>query len=242
MIGQKLRYSDGEIEFIGRIIHPEAAGEKPLAAVLVFHEAWGLTDHIVEMAAWLARRGMIAIACDMYGGGFVTDEMSVAGALIGGLRADPITMRRRACAALKAAQALPDVLPNAVTALGFCFGGTVALEMARDEAPLAGVVCVHGGLATTMPASAGAALPPILVCTGSIDPIVPLNQLSAFAEEMDAAGATWRALLLGGVKHSFTNPDSEAAGVPGAAYDRAADQETRETIWRFLTDVTAGVR
>ncbi len=227
-------YSDGETEFIGQLVRPAAAQPSPQPAVLVFHEAWGLTDHIVEIAEWLAAAGVTVLACDMYGGGFVTDEKAVAGQLIGDLRADPGLMRKRANAALDAVKLLPGVDIGRIAALGYCFGGTVALELARDGAALTATICVHGGLTTQRPAEPGAVGAPILGCTGSSDPIVPLTQLADFATEMDRACASWRALVLGGARHSFTNPRSEAAGVPGAAYNAAADVEARTAILDFF--------
>ena len=106
-----------------------------------------------------------------------------------------------------------------MAAIGYCFGGTMALELARAGTDLAGVVGFHSGLQTSAPAATGDVKAPVLVCIGAEDPIVPPDQRAAFEEEMRAAGVDWRMVLYGGAAHSFTNPNAARMAMPGIEYN-----------------------
>jgi dienelactone hydrolase len=118
----------------------------------------------------------------------------------------------------------PEVDPARVAAIGYCFGGTMALELARGGADLAVVVGFHSGLGTQRPAQAGAVKAEILVCIGADDPMVPLEQRAAFEQEMRGAEVSWRMNIYGGAVHSFTNPNADLAGIPGVAYEQLFDE------------------
>ena len=119
-----------------------------------------------------------------------------------------------------------------VAAIGYCFGGTLSLELARGGAALQAVVGFHSGLATDRPATAGSITAPVLVCIGADDPFIPADQRLAFEEEMRAAGADWRLNLYGGAVHSFTNPEADGSN-PALRYDRRADERS----WRAMLDL-----
>jgi Dienelactone hydrolase family len=121
-----------------------------------------------------------------------------------------------------------------LAAVGFCFGGLAVLTMAPAGADLAGVVSIHGSLGTPAPAQPGAVLARILVCHGARDPHVPLTQVTAFAEEMEQAGADWQMILYGGAMHGFTHSRPTPAAVPGVAYDAAADHRSFAAARAFL--------
>ena len=125
-----------------------------------------------------------------------------------------------------------EVDASRIAAIGYCFGGTMALELARSGAELAAVVGFHSGLGTGRPAQPGEVRASILVCIGADDPMVPAEQRSAFEAEMRAADVDWRMNLYGGAVHSFTNPNAELSGCPGVAYHQATDERS----WRAMLD------
>jgi dienelactone hydrolase len=230
MISQNLDYTaDGKAR-TGYIAYDDTRpGRRP--AVLVLHEGAGLGEHVRERARRLAGLGYVAFAPDLFGGPFESREQGIA--TITGMTADPSGLRRHADEALALLKARPEVDPTRIAAIGFCFGGWAALEIARGGAELACVVSFHGGLRAAKPASPGAIKCPILVCIGADDPHVPADQRDAFVAEMTAAGADWRLNLYGGAQHGFTDRSVDAAKWPGAAYHPLADARS----WRAMLDL-----
>ncbi len=123
-----------------------------------------------------------------------------------------------------------------MAAIGYCFGGTLSLELARSGAPLGAVVGFHSGLATTRPEDASAITGKVLVCIGADDPIIPPEQRADFEAEMRAAGVDWQMHLYGGAVHSFTNPAADGS-MPAIKYDAAADARS----WQAMLDLFAEV-
>ena len=190
--------------------------------VLVAHEGGGMTDHPKDRASMLAELGYIAFAMDTFGE--VPADMARAQEILRGLIADPDELRARATTALDVLKAQPNVDPTRLAAIGFCFGGTTVLELAKTGADVACVVGFHSGLTPARAATPGTVKAKVLVCMGAADPIIPAEQRAAFEAEMTAAGADWEMLVMGGVGHSFTNPGINALGLPGFAYDQTADR------------------
>ncbi len=155
------------------------------------------------------------------------------------LRDDPALLARRAQAGLSALAGCPEAAgPSA--AIGFCFGGLAALTLARSGADLAGAVSIHGSLATSRPAQPGAVTARILVCHGASDPHVPLADVTAFAEEMNQAGADWELVMYGRAQHGFTHRHAVAGApgtMPGVAYGRLADERSFAAARAFLAEV-----
>ncbi|HLQ38905.1 MAG TPA: dienelactone hydrolase family protein, partial [Planctomycetota bacterium] len=155
------------------------------------------------------------------------------------LRADLPELRARAAAALAVLAAHPHVDRARLAAIGFCFGGTAVLELARSGAALAGVVGFHAGLATSAPEDAKAIRGKVLVCLGADDPVVDAEQRRAFTAEMTTARVDWQLLLFGGVGHSFTNREIDAWQLPGFAYHKDADRRSWQAM-RALFDEVLG--
>ena len=199
----------------------DGSGGRPAPGVLVAHEGGGMTRHPQDRARMLAQAGYVAFAMDTFGEAITSREQAMA--TIVGLMGDLDTLRLRAKTALDVLKAQPNVDAGRTGAIGFCFGGTTVLELARSGAEVGAVVGFHCGLTTARPQDATAIRCPVLVLIGADDPIVPARQREAFEREMREAGADWRMTLLGGVGHSFTNPDVDAMGLPGFAYDARAD-------------------
>jgi dienelactone hydrolase len=230
MISQTLDYTaDGKAR-IGYLAYDDNGSDRR-PAVLVLHEGAGLGEHVRERARRLAGLGYVAFAPDLFGGPFESREQGIA--VITGMTADPSGLRRHTDEVLALLKARPEVDPARIAAIGFCFGGWAALEIARGGADLACAVSFHGGLRAAQPAAPGAIKCPILVCTGADDPHVPADQRATFAVEMTAAGADWRLNLHGGAQHGFTDASVDPAKWPGAAYHPLADARS----WRAMLDL-----
>jgi dienelactone hydrolase len=152
---------------------------------------------------------------------------------LGPWMADPTGIRAIATTALGVLTAQPETDADRLAAIGYCFGGTTALELGRSGAPLKAIVGFHSGLGTARPNDAAVIKAKVLVCIGVDDPIIPPEQRAGFEQEMKAGGVDWRMTLHGGVGHSFTNPDVGALGRPGFAYDAAADRRS----WAEMMDL-----
>jgi dienelactone hydrolase len=229
-----LAYRDADTPLTGMLYRDQAApGSRP--GILLVHGGAGLDDHARDQAVRYAALGYVVLACDMFGDGVAGDRERVIGCVTA-LRDDPALLAQRGQAGLAALAASPRTI-GPLAAVGFCFGGLAVLTMARAGADLAGVVSIHGSLATPAPAPAqpGAVRARILVCHGALDPHVPLIQVTAFAEEMNRAGADWQMILYGGAMHGFTHSRTAAsAAVPGVAYDPQADHRSFAATRAFL--------
>jgi dienelactone hydrolase len=216
-----------------------AAGKRP--GILVFPEAFGLGEHAKTSAERLAGLGYIALACDLHGGGQVIEDMEKITGILGPLRENPARIRARAQGGLKALLARPEVDPAHVAAIGYCFGGTMALELARGGADIAGAVGFHGGLATAAPQDAHQIKGKVLVCIGADDPGIDAEQRKKFEEEMRAGKVDWQMNIYGGVVHSFTNPAADRLGRPEfARYDAKADARSWAEMRAFFSEIFGG--
>lgn len=201
------------------------AGTEPRPGVLVFPEAFGLGEHARSRAEGLAKLGYVALACDIHGDGRQVADLGEALDLLKPLYADTGRMRARGRAALQALRQREEVAAPQTAAIGFCFGGTMSLELARSGADLKAVVGFHSGLSTTAPKSdAKAYRGRVLVCIGADDPFISPAERAAFETEMRGAGIDWQMHLYGGTVHSFTNPDADARDNPAMRYSEAADK------------------
>ena len=234
-----IEYQDGPLTMRGLLAYDDTqTGKRP--GILVVHEAWGLGEHAMERATMLAREGYVALAADMYGDRRLASDLPQAMELIGELRTDPGKLRQRAKSALAALKAQPNVDPSRLAAIGFCFGGTTVLELARCGAGVKGVVSFHGGLQTAAPAEPGAVTPKVLVCTGADDPMIPPDQVTAFEDEMRKAGADWQVIAYGNTVHSFTNPDAgKTVKLDGVAYNAQTDKRSWAAMRSFFDEIFA---
>jgi dienelactone hydrolase len=232
-----VQYEDGSLSCLGYLAYDDAqTGKRP--GVLVVHEAWGLGEHAMERARMLAALGYVAFAADLYGARRQFD-ISNARSAIGGFMANPATLRQRARAALASLASQPQVDPALLFAIGFCFGGSTVLELARDGTDLLGVVAFYAKLATQTPAATGSIKAGILVLTGADDPLVPADERSAFEKEMRDAKADWQLILYGKAQHSFTNPKADGA-MPGALYNADADRRSWLAMQNFFDEKLKG--
>jgi len=235
---EDIDYADGALRLRGFLAYDETiAGKRP--GVVVVHEAWGLGEHVIERAKMLAGLGYVAFAADMYGDRRQATSLPDAMQLIGDMRTDPAKLRARGAAAVAVLAALPQVDASRLAGIGFCFGGTSVLELARSGADLAGVVSFHGGLETAAPAAAGAVKARVLVCTGADDPMIPSAQVTGFEDEMRRAGADWQVIRYGGTVHSFTNPAADGSIIPGVLYNARTDRRSWTAMRAFFDEIFA---
>lgn len=224
MTGIEVAYSAEGVEFVGTVFAP--AGSGPAPGVLVAHESPGITEHTLAAARKLAELGFVALATDYQGGGQVVTDREEMMRRYAWFMADPGHIRARLEAALDALKAQPRVDPARLAAVGYCYGGTAVLELARGGADLRAVVGFHSGLGTARPQDAGAIKGKVLVQIGADDPVIPSDQRAAFEREMTAGGADWRMVTYGRTGHSFTNPEADGWGMPGFAYSADSDRRS----------------
>ena len=217
----------------------DGSNGKRVPGILVAHEGGGMTGHPKERAKMLAELGYVAFAMDTFGERPASMEQAMG--FVRGLMGDLPTLRKRALTALDIVKAQSNVDPKRMAGIGFCFGGTTVLELARSGADVAGVVGFHSGLATTAPQDAKNINAKVLVCLGVTDPIINAEQREAFAKEMEAGKVDWRMELYGGVGHSFTNREVDALKIPGFAYDEKTDKRSWRTMRDFFDEVLGPV-
>jgi dienelactone hydrolase len=226
-----VEYEYGGVKLKGLLAWDDAVkGKRP--GVLVVHEWWGLNSHAKERAEKLAGLGYVAFACDMYGDGQVTDHPKKASEMASAVRANLKAWQGRAKAGLEQLARDERVDPKRLGAIGFCFGGSTALQLAYTGADLAAVVTFHAALPEPTEAQAKAIKPAILVCHGADDPFIPEKAIKAFRAALDGAKVGYQFVSYKGAKHSFTVPGIDKVGVKGLQYDEKADTES----WRAMTD------
>lgn len=230
-----IEYRHGDTVLEGYLAYDDARkGARP--GVLVVHEWWGLNDYARNRAEQLAELGYIAFALDMYGKGVRLKTPEEAGSFAGRYKADRPLMRARAQAGLDVLKKHELTDPKRIAAIGYCFGGTTVLELARSGADLAGVVSFHGGLGTPAQEDARNIKGKVLVLHGAADPLVPPQEVAAFQDEMRKANVDWQMMFYGGAVHSFTNPQSGNDPSKGVAYNEKADKRSWEAMKVFFGD------
>jgi dienelactone hydrolase len=211
------------------------AGPRP--GVLVVHEWWGHDEHARNQARKLAEAGYVGLALDMYGNGKTAAHPEQAQAFMEEALKTPAVLAARFNAARDFLAQDSHVDPEQLAAIGFCFGGTVALNMARAGADLDAVATFHAALGTETPAQPNQLKAKILVLTGEADPMVPAEAVQAFREEMTAAGADFRIVSYPGAKHSFTNPSADSHGMEQLSYDPASAEASWKEMLSFFERV-----
>ncbi len=229
-------YNQGGVPLEGYLAYDDAArGKRP--GVLVIHEWDGLGSYVKKRAEQLAGLGYAAFAADIYGKGVRPSGMKECAAEAGKYKSNHALFLARIDAGLSELRKQSEVDPARIAAIGYCFGGTAVLELARSGANIAGAVSFHGGLSTSDPAAPGAVQCPILVLTGADDPNAPPESVAAFKNEMRKAGAEARVISYPGAVHGFTNPARGTDNSKGVAYNEKADKESWEAMKEFFTRI-----
>lgn len=214
------------------------SAERP--GVLVVHDWMGVSEHTRGIAEDLARMGYVAFAVDIYGKGVRPADMQGAAAEAGKFKADRALLRRRANLGLEQLKAQPGVDGRRVAAIGFCFGGTTVLELARSGAAFAGAVSFHGGLDSPKPEDGANIKAKLLILHGAEDPFVKPADLAAFQDELRRAGVDWQMISYGGAVHSFTQVRAGTDKSKGAAYHEPSARRSWQAMKDFFAEIFGG--
>lgn len=205
--------------------------------VLVVHDWMGIGEFSKQKAEQLAELGYVAFAADIYGVGNRPENSDEAAKISGEFKKNRKKLRARVQAALKVLQDQEMVQNDKIAAIGYCFGGTTVLELARSGANVGGVVSFHGGLDSLTPNDAKQIKGSVLVLHGADDPLVPAEEVAAFQKEMREAKVDWQMISYGNAVHSFTNPDAAKYGLEGAAYHALADKRSWKAMKVFFKEL-----
>jgi dienelactone hydrolase len=205
--------------------------------VLIVHEWTGINDHMKQRAEMLAKLGYVAFAADIYGKGIRPVAQPEAAKTAGIYKDDRPLLRARVRAGLVELKKQKFVDPQRIAAIGYCFGGTAVLELARDGADIQGVVTFHGGLSTPTPQDAKNIKAKVLALHGADDPFVKADEVAAFQDEMRKGGVDWQFISYGNAVHSFTNKEAGSDNSKGAAYNEKADRRSWEAMKAFFAEI-----
>jgi dienelactone hydrolase len=241
IITEEISYQQGDTVMKGLIAYDDALeGKRP--GILVVHEWWGHNAYARKRARMLAELGYTALAVDMYGDGKTADHPEDAGKFSKAVGSNLPLAKARFDAAVTTLQQQDTVEADKIAAIGYCFGGGILLNMARMGTDIDGVVSYHGSVATSSPAKKGDIKTRIRVFNGADDPFVKAEQIEAFKQEMDAAGADYKFVNYPGAMHSFTNPDADTFGkkfnLP-LAYNEDADKDSWQQTQVFFQEIFA---
>ena len=236
VVTETITYEHEGVELEGVLAYDEnATGKQP--GVLVIHEWWGLDDHPKERAKRLAEQGYVTFCLDMYGKGKLTGDPAQAKEWSSAFYGDPHGFgRKRLLAGFDVLKNHERVDASRLGAMGFCYGGTVALELAWSGVDVKGVVCFHGNLMNPPEADAKNVKADVLVCNGAADVWVPKEMLEGFDDALTKAGIEHRIENYEGAVHAFTNPGADARGIDNVAYDKAADEASWKSMTAFFAE------
>ncbi len=212
----------------------------PRAGIMLIHEWWGLNDYMKKRADKIAELGYIAFAIDMYGGGKLAGDSDEAGKLMNSVLADMESGAKVLQSAYQALIEQPQCNPDKTAAIGYCFGGAMALHMARIGMPLSAVVSFHGALGSFHTAEPGSIKPRVLVCHGEADSMVTMDDLAGFKQEMDAAQTNYQVNVYPDAKHGFTNKAADERGEKyglDIGYNALADNKSWDALETLFDEV-----
>jgi dienelactone hydrolase len=233
---QTIDYKQGDATLEGFLACDDSiSGKRP--GVLIVHQWQGITDYEKMRARMLAEMGYVAFCADIYGKDNRPRNPKEAGALAGKFKSDRKLLRARVNAGLDELKENELVDPDRIAAIGYCFGGTTVLELARSGAQLNGVVSFHGGLDSPTPADGKNIKCKVLVLAGADDPFQKPADLAAFEQEMRDSKVDWQIVFYGGAVHAFTEADADKLNLPGAKYNEKADKRSWQAMKDFFAEI-----
>jgi dienelactone hydrolase len=233
---ETITYKHGAQEFKGFLAYDSAAtGKRP--GILVVHEWWGLNDYARKRAEQLARLGYVAFACDMYGDGKTTEHPKEAGAMAGMVRKNAKEWEGRAQAGLQILRDHPKVDGAKLAAIGYCFGGSTALQLAFTGADIKAAVSFHGAMPGLDDTQAKQVKAKVLICHGAADSFIPDEAIHKVRSALEQANVDYQVVYYGGALHSFTVPDADQRGLKGIAYNAAADRRSWHDMIELFNEV-----
>ena len=237
IVSNTVGYLDGDVLLEAFFAFDDSlTGRRP--AVLINHTWAGRDDFVAEKAKKIAALGYVAFAVDMYGKGVLGTTADENAKLMQPFMDDRHSLAKRMQAALYAVKLLPWVDDSKVAAMGFCFGGLCALDLARTGASLKGVVSFHGLLGAPDNTQGNCIKAKVLVLHGHDDPMGPVEQVIAFEQEMTKAGVDWQLHTFGNTMHAFTNPVANNPDF-GTVFQPDADRRSWLLMENFLTEIFA---
>lgn len=236
--GEEVAYATDSLTMKGYIAYNENSGEKR-PGIIVIHEWWGHNDYVRERADMLAELGYTALAIDMYGEGKQANHPEDAGKFSSSVMENIEVAKKRFNKAMEVLKNHPTVDSDKIAAIGYCFGGSVALTMANTGADLDAVAAFHSGL--QLPVMPNEKLKAkVLVCNGADDPFITDESVVEFKSKMDAIGADYRYIAYEGVQHSFTSKAADSLGkkfnMPAVFYDKEADEKSWQALQQLLRE------
>jgi dienelactone hydrolase len=232
---ETVEYKQDDTTLEGFLAYDDSiSGKRP--GILVVHQWFGLTDYEKRRAAMLAQLGYVAFCADIYGKGIRPKEVSEASAQAGKYKSDRALLRARVNAGLDVLKKNELVDTKCVAAIGYCFGGTTVIELARSGADLNGVVSFHGGLDSPTPADGKNIKCKVLALAGADDPFQKPDDLTAFESEMRDNKVDWQIVFYGGAVHAFTQPDPGFVNA-GAKYNEKADKRSWQAMKTFFAEI-----
>lgn len=233
---ETVEYRQGNVVLQGYLSYDASmSGKRP--AVVIVHDWMGVSDYLKMRAEQLAALGYVALAADVYGKGVRPANAQEAQAEAGKYYKDRELFRARVRAGLDFLASRKEADPSMMAVMGYCFGGSAALELARSGAPVKAVVSFHGALSTPNPADAKNIKGKVLVLHGADDPFVKQDDVKAFMDEMRNAGVDWQLVQYGGAVHAFTIKREGNDNSKGAAYNEAADRRSWIAMKNFFSEV-----
>jgi dienelactone hydrolase len=231
-----VEYQAGDVTMEGYVAYDDAA-KSPQPGIMIVPDWMGLRQFAKDKAEQLAKEGYVAFAVDVYGKGVRPKDVKEAGQFATKYKDDRNLLRSHMKAAYDQFVQMKEVDPKKVVVMGYCFGGTAALELARSGAPLVGTATFHGGLSTPTPQDAKNIKGPVLVMHGGDDPFVNAQEVAAFKQEMKNANVNLTFVVYPGAVHAFTNPEAGNDNSKGAAYNKDADKKSWAEFEKFLKKV-----
>ncbi|QNK79610.1 dienelactone hydrolase family protein [Nakamurella sp. PAMC28650] len=237
--GETVRFAGEDTALEGYLARPAGDDDAPKPAVLIVHDWLGVTDHVRVRAEMMARLGYVTLAADVFGAGVRPSGPEEAAALAGQYYGDIPLFRSRLLANLERLRSEPGVDASRVGVMGYCFGGSGALEIARAGEEVAAVVAFHGGLGTSAPSTENGVHAAVLVLTGAEDPVVPPAAVQGFEDEMRAARVQdWQVVTYSGAMHAFAVPDTDAPAM-GAQFQESANHRSWTAMQNFFSETLA---
>lgn len=233
---QSIPYQHGEVKLEGVMAWDDSiTGKRP--GILVVHEWWGLNDYAEKRAEQLAALGYVAFAVDMYGKGKVTDHGDQASQWANAVTTNLSVWQARALEGLKILEGHPQVDPQKLAAIGYCFGGATVMQLVYGGAPVRGVVSFHGSLPIPPASQRINSSAKVLIAHGEADPFLTPEHIENFQSSLDKSGLDWHMVVYGGAQHSFTNPSANQYGMKGVQYQERADRRSWKHMQVFFEEI-----
>ena len=232
-----VEYKDGDVVLQGFVAWDSEKVASPQPGVLVVHQWMGLTDYEQSRCRQLAELGYVAFALDIYGKGIRPNNPQDAGKQATVYKTDRKLYRQRLNLGLQQLQSIATVDKSKIAAIGYCFGGTGVLELARSGAAFQGGVSFHGGLDSPAPEDGKNIKAHLLICHGEDDPFVPAADIAAMKAELNNAHVDWQMISYSGAVHSFTQPMAGTDNSRGAAYNEKADKRSWLAMRQFFDEI-----